>query len=278
MRLLPLLLVGCTMGPRVETQITELRVVTAVVEPPEVAPGETTALTITVADPLGLGSELLLWQCTLVDGDCLERSDSPQGWLQVLTPVDYTATASVTPSSALAALLPDDQARAASVLWSLACEPGLCPIFGMAEDALVRDEVSDELAALLADPTLFMADLPLTGVSLAARSIVVSNRPVEARNQNPLVSVNGDQPLVIEAGDDTELVVDVADDSESTEVLAFGFSTIGGFGLPFFEVEQGQAMLSWYAPDEQGEADLFIVVDDDEGGSTLWRGTATVIE
>lgn len=55
------LLVGCGDGPNPETLVDELRIVAAVAEPPEVAPGASFALTVTVAR--SDDADLLVWTC-----------------------------------------------------------------------------------------------------------------------------------------------------------------------------------------------------------------------
>ena len=227
-----LLLVACAMGPSEETLLTDLRVVAAVAEPPEVAPGEETTIEVTVADPSGAGAEVLVWTpAGRFAGDLVDQR--------------VTGT------------LPVSDEVGAAPLWVLACEPGLCP--------MIRDEGFD-----LSDPDEWIAELPMEGVSLATRAFPVSRE--RTRNANPVVTVTGD--LASSAGAEVELDVDVVDEDETTVV--FGYTTGGGFGMASFPVVGGASILTWYAPEEEGPVDLFVVVQDDRGGAAVWRGEATV--
>jgi hypothetical protein len=86
-------LAACADGPAPETVIDELRLVTVVAEPPEVRPGEVYALDVVVADPVGDGFELQVFQCGAA-GCALQD-----------------------PAAVVAE---------AGVQWTFACAPGLC--------------------------------------------------------------------------------------------------------------------------------------------------------
>ena len=59
-------LTGCG-GANEDTLVDELRVMAVVSDPPEVAPAATTTITATVADPLGVEPDVMLWTCTNLD-------------------------------------------------------------------------------------------------------------------------------------------------------------------------------------------------------------------
>lgn len=273
-----LFLVGCAEGPSDETLLTELRVVSIVAEPAEAAPSEPVALSVTAADPDGLGADVLVWTCSPTGSGCLEDGDPLSTRLALGTLADPSAVVTLAPSPALGAALPDDATVTATVVWALACEPGLCPIVDDARAALASgEETPADLAADLADPSSWLVDLPLRGVSLATRALPVSRRPVGVRNENPVVRVANEDALVIEAGERLDLEVAVSDDADAALVVqAFGYATGGGFGLTAFDLAGGQGSLAWYAPAEEGVVDLYVVVDDHDGGSALWRGRAHV--
>lgn len=106
-RALVLLTIGCAAGPNVETQIDELRVVAAVAEPPEVATGESYALTVTVADPAGAGFDSLVWTCPPGE-DCVRE---PLAGAVEMPGLPFP-------------------------VWIVACEPGLCDLEAVTDVSL----------------------------------------------------------------------------------------------------------------------------------------------
>jgi hypothetical protein len=270
-----LLALGCGPGPSDETLIDELQVVGAIVEPPEIGPGEDATVEVVVADPLGTGADVLVWSCTGFGAGCLEAPAPLPEWAAVGSLEDEQLVIPWTASPALGALLEEGETAEAG-LWVLACEPGLCAVIDEVRAALDDGGAApDALVADLADPFAWVADLPIDGVSLAQRSLVLSARPQEQRNTNPVIDVRRDGPTTVSPGQDLELPIEVSDDGDTVE-LAFGLATGGGFGLPSFDVLDGEAILRWYAPDETGEVDLFVVVNDGEGGTAVWRERALV--
>ena len=63
---------------------------------------------------------------------------------------------------------------------------------------------------------------------------------------------------------------------ESEDVVAvWGYTTAGGFGAPSSETADGTATLTWYAPEEGGEASLWVVAVGEGGWSAVWSGSST---
>jgi len=274
---LPLLALACSPGPSEETLIDELQVVGAIVEPPEIGAGEEAIIDVVVADPVGTGAEVLVWSCTGFGAECLEADAPLSEWAAVGVPLDQHLAIPWSAPPALGALVGEGE-TVAIPLWVLSCAPGLCPLIDDVATALERGGAAPAaLIADLADPLEWMADLPMSGVSLAQRSLVLSGRPPEERNANPVIEVRREAPSTVSAGEDVELPIRVSDEGGTVD-LAFGLATGGGFGMPSFDVLDGRAVLRWYAPDETGEVDLFVVVDDGEGGSAVWRERAVVTE
>lgn len=267
-RLIPCLVlaVGCMPGPSEDTLVDELRVIGAIAEPPEVAPGETTAVDVVVADPLGSGAEVAVWLCTPADDGCAEAGSSTQGRVAVGSPTDGRFRADLTVDPLWAAFAGPEPIPTS--IWVLACEPGVCPLF----DRLGGDALDDEVEALLANPTEWVGDLPLTGVSLAVKQLSVSTRDEADRNDNPVLSVSA--PEESTTGEEWLLDVTVADSNGVAEIM--GLSTAGGFGLTAFEALDGQATMQWYAPDDPGEVQLYAVASDGLGGMAIWQGRAEV--
>jgi hypothetical protein len=245
---------GCAMGPSDETVVSELRVLAIQADPPEVAPGEAVDLNITVADPLGAGADVLLWHCTNLGEGCLEEGGE-HSWTLPLDGDGVAVTATVPP--ALAAFASDEPLRATQ-LWALACEPGLCP------------QVDDPDAWDLSDPSAWLADLPMSGVSLGSNLLAISTR--DDRLVNPELTLAGDGPL--EAAPGGQLAIDFAvtlGTPANEATFAFGYATAGGFGATEYAIgDSGEVSLDWYAPDEPSEVTLWVVVNDGAGGVGVW--------
>lgn len=266
-----LLLSACGMGPSDETLLDELRVIAAVVEPPEISPGESVGITATVVDPMDAGMALVMWSCTPTAGGCAEDRLPLADRLAVPDVTDNTASATFrTPIVPL----PEDTI-ASGIVWLLACEPGLCDVIDAARSAL---ETDGDFPDALRDPVALLQSLPLTGVSLATRSVGLSDRPAEERNTNPVISVTAPLPLTVSAEEELEFPIDIADNTVTDDLVAVGLTTGGGFGAPLFDVLEGRADLTYFAPDSMGLVDLYVVVEDGEGGSAVWRGQTTVEE
>ncbi len=229
--LLPLA-IGCVEGPMDETRVDELRVLGIRAEPPEATPGESVAITALVADPAGIGADVLLWHCTDLGDGCLE----PEGtntWIQALEGDEVEAITAV--PEQLAVLAGEEPVRA-TALWALACAPGLCP------------QVEDPGAWDLSDPASWLVNLPMDGVSLAVSTFAVSSRAVRAAN--PVLVHEGPEPVVAGPGEAVDLPFSALLDAPATaDTLLFGFATAGGFGETEWVVgDDGAVTPTWYAP------------------------------
>lgn len=241
-------LAGCEGGPNEETVIDELRVVSAVAEPPEVAPGGAYDLTVTVADPVGDGFELVVFTCppaelppgvTLPDG----ALDGP---CAVDRPEVDAAGHAVVPSIGA---LPVPQ-------WMVACAPGACDLDAVGE-------------AELRDPVTWLQSLPLEGVTAAYRQVRLVEPPEEPALQNPVIDA---APDALPAGGPDEPV------SLSFVVpgalTAYGRSTVGGFARPRFDVaDDGAVTLEWYAPKRRDpqEGWIYVVFEGEDGAAALFQ-------
>ena len=122
-----------------------------------------------------------------------------------------------------------------------------------------------------------LKSLPFDGVSLAYRTLWLSDREVEVRRSNPVFSPTFTLPETARPGERIELPFEVEVAGSDTE--AFGYSLSGGFGAISARVFEGQVSLDWYAPEELSEAEdskLWVVFQDEEGGSAVWTGTLGV--
>jgi len=270
--LLPLLaLLGCG-GANDETLVDELRVMAVVVEPPEVAPGATATVTTWIADPNDDAPEALVWTCTNLGDGCLEAAEPTQG-TTVGEPADGVIVTERAAPLAFTPIVADGETVVPVLLWALACAPGLCPAIDLAASApAIGTEDADTLATFLGDPFEGAEDLPLVGTSLALAQIQVSARA--APLTNPLLTpVDADAALVVGAGASIDLAFTVEAPGVTT---AYGYTTNGGFDATEYEVVDGAVTLTWFGSDQAGDAELWVIVNGEDGGSAVWHAFATV--
>lgn len=228
------MLVGLTACEMVapETLVDELRVVAATVEPLEAAPGEQVSLRAWVADPLETGFEVWAW-----DGLGLSEVVRLEG-----TEGSWTV-----PAEAAALTL---EGSVEVPLWVLACEPGLC---------------TAPTTEQRADPNTLLEDLPLTGVSLALRTLWLGT---EGRT-NPTLTP-ADTPLEVAPGDQLDLAFET--DAET----AFGLATAGGFVERETDAVDGAFEAMFLAPEVEEVATAWVVVQGADGGTAVWTGSIEV--
>jgi hypothetical protein len=256
------LLVGCMAGPNEDTVVDDVRVLAIQADPPEVGPGEASALTVTVVDPAGLAPDVLLWTCLDLGEGCLEAAGPADSWLTLATPADEQILSPRFAPPALASVLGDELPTLPVPTWALACPPGVCPLIEDAREALGAGAVPEDLAARLAAPEAELASLGFEEVSLARASLWVTSLPESERNRAPVlqgVEIDGDQLIV------------TAEDPDGDDLQAWPYATAGAFERP--QVPLGSDPLVYYPPDDGGSARLYVVVDDSRGGQALWRGS-----
>jgi len=267
---IPLLfLVGCG-GANDETLVDELRVMAIVAEPPEVAPGAESAVSVYVADPTAVDPDVLTWTCTNLGDGCLEASDPAQG--TTVSSLDGgTIGATVVASAALAGVVADGETVFPVLTWALACAPGTCPVIDLAASQPDSgSQEAEELAAFLADPFTAVADLPLEGTSLAYSQVGVSMRDVPL--VNPTLLATEPEPVVA-AGGEVDLAFTAEGDGAMT---AYGYTTLGGFGATSYDVTEGSVTMTWFGPEAAGDAALWVIVNGEDGGSAVWTGVGAV--
>jgi hypothetical protein len=228
------LLGACQDGPNPETLVDDLQVIAAVAEPPTVAEDTPWTLTVHVADPQTRGAQVLVWSCD-PEGVC----DT-----QLLPPEDEIA------STELVGL-------GGTSMWLLACAPDIC-------------DLTDVPTADLLNPLDWMTRLPFDGVSLALREVRLADPELAVPATNPeLAKVPADDwSSNMAPGDSTDLVF-----SAPGAARAWGYSTDGGFRTPVEDIaSDGSVTLTWIAPETEVEARLYVVFEDDDGGTTVWRG------
>jgi len=273
------LLTACG-GPVEQTLVDELRVLAAVPDTPEVAPGETLGVRLTVLDPADAGFESLAWLCTPTGppgSPCLEATRSrTEGWTTSIDQ-DGRGEGLLVPAALAGALSDDDVPQVQTTLWVLSCTPGTCPLVQQgAPGAFAVEPGWDDLVEHLSDPAALARELPLQGVALTRRSVVVSLRPPDARNQHPVLTDLPVEPPVAPVDGEATFSVTV-DDAQPTAL--FAYTTVGGFAAVETTVDEGQAELTWF-PGESSEdgqdAELILVASDGLGGESVWRGLGEV--
>lgn len=270
------LLMGCTMGPSVETLVDELRVLAVVADPPEAGPAETIALRTVTVDPDNAGYDTLSWTCTFTGSDCAEALGEA-AWSgislveQPTGPVESTYF--VEPFTAV--FLTEEPIPLVQS-WTLSCQTGLCPPIEAVRDPDSAD--TETLRTWLSDPFTLLETLPLEGVSLGLRSLWLSTRTPEQRNQNPTVNcASEDKETTVGVLGERLYTCDVAGNFTSSSAV-WGYTTAGGWEGSQIELDDGQDSIEyrWFAPEEPGEATLWIMVLDGMGGVGLWEESLTV--
>lgn len=277
-----LLLMACADGPADLTVVHDLQLIHAGLAPPQVAPGEASTLTLTLADPQGGGSELMVWPCTDLGEGCVEERGQALEERVRLGSADQgdfgeDLVLELVAEPALAALLKLDPSELpvapAQDWWILACRPELCPWFEDLRAAPAPGSAADaELRAFLADPVAQMGQVPLDGASLSRRQLLLSDLPVEERNSNPELRLEEGETEVA-LGEEPVLRFAFVDELPDTVTLD-GFTTLGALGPARTDVYD--PTFTWYPGEEAGTGRLYVVARDEAGGSGLWRADARV--
>lgn len=267
-----LALLGCGAGPNEETLVPDVRVMAAVAEPPEVGAGESVEVAVHLFDPAGEGIEGVLWTCLDLGDGCLEAA-LPAVGASLLDPVDGVATVTRAVPAELAPLVADGTTVLPVPVWVLACAPGVCPLVAAVAAAPEPGTAEAEaLAADLADPTAWMAELPIEGVSLGFTTVGVSARPEAERARNPAATVAAPGPYGVEV--EGELEVRMRAD---LEVTWWAYTTLGGFDAPSRDADPDEEVgFTFYAPEEAGTAEVLFLAVTEDGGQTVWRTTIDV--
>jgi hypothetical protein len=230
-------------------------VVAAVADPPQVLPGQPYSLTATIADPKELGGDWSIWTCIPEPEDLQLPPGLPDLELPDLEPGCI----------AFDGVLDGEQVQADLIglpfpVYVMACNPGRCDLPGITEDQRQ-------------DPDRWLQELPFSGVAVGQRfPQLLDPASGDEPGANPVVdSVDGLKDTVRPEAETTlTFVVPGA-------TQAFGYTTAGGFTMTGTDVgRDGDAELVWVAPETRGDARLYVVFTDDEGGSAVWTADVTV--
>ncbi|MCB9780916.1 MAG: hypothetical protein H6742_20270 [Alphaproteobacteria bacterium] len=282
--LLPLLAFGCGATGWEPTSIDELRVVTITTDPAEALPGERVEADAYIADPDGDPSdiEVMFWTCLYVDDEtCAEPlfASELEEWVTIGTGSGGRfSTAREIPSQAWN-YFPDDADRVTVQVFLLACEEGLCPQFERVRAGMDARGIDEEIAAELARPDLWLANLPMEGVALATRAYPVSNRDPGLRNVNPEFDARFPEALTdainVRAGGIIDLIFQCRDPNGES-VYAFPVTTAGQFDDRKVKCEDEQVRLFLEAPAAAGEGHVWVVFDDRDGGLAVYDQAVVV--
>jgi len=269
-------------GPNDETLVDELRVLSIITEPPEVAPGDDYTFQHLTHIPSGTAAERLTWTCTFDGTRCVESEVASRidEWVHITEPngVELQSQERMVPNS-FAAALSEELPQLQIPLWTLACTPGLCPIVDAVRSAPEPDtEAWQALSEALANPFSWLSEYPKNGVSLATKNITVSLNPPEQRNVNPVITREATESIVVPRDDSVALTFTVTDEDPLT---TFGYTTIGGFESTRDSAVSGPVVQTLFAPTDEPPTDsgtIYIIANDARGGSAVWTQSFTLSE
>ena len=289
----PLLLLAglaCGPGPVDLSTVTDTRVIAIQGAPPEVRPGESTRITATIANPMQHELEALVWTCIPWEGACL--GDDSGDLLPSQATISQVIGGSVStirsvpafpsdiPSDVLeafidAGLAEDGDLEAIPVQVSvLACPVGTCDLIRDVDAELLLEGSSrGTVAADLANPSDSLKDEPIEGVSLATKTLRIARPDAEGTNDNPIVEARwlsaADEVLQLDEDVPYELTFHV-EDPENDKVYAYGYTTLGRF-IDRKEKVDDDAVRLFLLPEDSGTGEVWVVFEDDDGGTTVWH-------
>jgi hypothetical protein len=290
------LVAGCTAQPRSVTTVTGVQIVAIDADPPQPDTFDTLTLDTWVADPLGGGTDVLVWLCTPVDGVCIEGS--PLGlagmpfsfWTRVGRADPRSTTTNGWPLFAGLAPdgveLPSGLDGSGLLVWALACVPGFCPVMDqIAIDPKPGSEPWLEVAEGLADPSRWVAAAPEGYASLAVKRIPVWNPPDDEEDEDttegesaPNRAPELTEIAAGEVGSGLPLPqwFDLAITEDDGDVIETRSFATEGLIRDEFVGDEGAGVdvirVAWAPrPDDGGRApQLFLVVEDKRGGTDVW--------
>ena len=251
-----------------ETLVDELRVIASVAEPPEVRPDTTFSYETYFANPDEADAIAMSWVCTNLGSGCLEAEGGAQSI--VIEPLEGSApiwSRSLSVSPSLMGIV-QDEAITATQLWTLYCTQDTCPVIDDAAELDSSEPWPEALRDDLANPTSWMADLPMAGVSLAYQLLTTSLS--DTPHQNPTLTPETDLPTSLKRDKTFSIDVDV-DGNFSAQAQLYNYITGGGFKNPSTFVQAGDTVsLEGTAPKKGGKARIWIVLVDGSGGMAVW--------
>ena len=266
--------------------VSELRVMAVQSEPAEFSPlDESLQLNILVADPKKQTAEALIWPCTNLGNGCLEAEffeGNLENWVSVIELSEGINSFSLSLPLELGFLLSDipeeDLPLNLTSIWILACPPEEC-------SAIEKVKAGQIDAGKLGDPSQFLVNLPMNTASLAKRSLFLSNRSLETRIQNPILSPQTDEIPTSAPNQDNEIQISYALQSLESEGSRFSvYTSLGSIveerGPPGSSEPmdlEGEYPIQWNSGSEPGSGFLYVIVENSDGGIGLWTESLSVV-
>ncbi len=267
-----LALLGCGLDFGNASVITDVQIIATVIEPPEILLGESVGLTVTVADPQQRDLEVMAWLCLPVEGSCLESLLPARSWARVTDVLDEDATFMFRGLSTIE--LDTDAESVRTSVNTLVCERGACPIMDRVRASGLEPDA--DLGRLLADPEAILRELPFDGTHLAVKTLPVLLQEPRDRNWNPRIVPKFTGFPTFEPSEAIDLEFKITD-ANGDPATGFAYTTVGEFDAPKVAVSQSELAMRWISPDDRSiDGRIYIVVEDDRGGTALWRASATL--
>ena len=268
--LLALLACGLDFGN--SSVVTDVQIIATVIEPPEVFPQESIEVQLTIADPQGRQLEAMVWICLPADGQCLESVVPVRSWARVADVLDEHASFVFQGTPVDIDFGVD---RLDTYVHALVCVKDTCPIMQAVRSAGL--EPDGTLGTTLADPESLLRELPFDGTHYAVKSLpILFDRAID-RNWNPRVVPVFDRISAYEANDVIGLSYKITD-ANGDPATGYGFTTVGVFDAPKVAVSRSELSMLWIAPTDPADlksGSVFVVVEDDRGGTVVWRDDLT---
>jgi len=252
-------LVACA-GPSDETLMKELRVLSLKTDPPQWSGFTPPTMTSFTIDPTNDGGEVLIWSCLPQEsGTCAEDL---LGDISAFTNIGNVA------DETLSMTLPTLPAEIpfGPNIFGLACLTDLCPLIeDVRKNPAPGTEEYDAVIRDLSDPFTAIANLPIEGTALSFRTLLVDDG---SGAQHPTVRRIDSWGDDLQVNDQIPVRLYIEADSPAT---VYPFTTAGGFQMPSYDLVGNQVEMVYFAPEEPDVATIWIAVETEKGGSTLWE-------
>ena len=252
-----------------ETLVDELRVLASVASPPEVRPGEPFQYQSFAFNPDDESLDSLTWVCTNLGEGCLEAAGGALSlYTAELSGLAPTWERSLSVSPGLSPILDETGPLNSTQIWTLTCISGRCPVIDDARDLDGLDEWPEDLHSELVNPLEWMAELPMTGVSLAYQLLTTSLS--DEPHENPSLEPDSDNPTELSRGKEFELSFELAGDFTEQAQL-YNYASGGGFkSLNTFVDGDEDVTVTGTAPDSGDDFRVWVVLVDGYGGIQVW--------
>ena len=269
------LVLGCS-ETSPDTLVDELRIIASVASPPEVAPGQTFGYRSYAANPEEDVLDTLTWVCTNVGNGCLEAQGvhaSIHASTETGPAPDWERELSVSP--VVEDLLTADESLTATQIWTLVCTTGTCPIIATIGSATGEEPWATNWEGDLANPLPWIADLPMSGVSVAYQLVTTSLS--DTPHDNPTIEPAEPIPETLTRGVPFELEF-IVDGRFGDQAQLYGYMSGGGFmKLNTFVNAGDRVAIEGTPPDSGDSVRVWMVLSDGNGGTQVWTSTFSLV-